>query len=81
MDSRKSAISAFTWKAERFAFASFIHLLRECGAKKHFTDHDLANTIYDFGDSVVVCKMHDCYCRIFKNFEHSFPSDANDYNG
>ena len=26
------------------------------------------HTIHSFGDSVMVCKMHDCYCTICKNF-------------
>ena len=64
-------------KPKRFEFANSLHLLREFGAKKYFTDHDAANTIYDFVDSVLVCKMHDCYYRILKIFEqHSILSKA-----
>ena len=37
--------------------------------KTNFTDHHTLNTINGFRDSVLVCKMHDCYCTIRKNFE------------
>ena len=53
-------------KSAIFAFASFLHILQEFGAKKHFTEHEIPNTIQDFGDSVLVYKMHNCYCRIRK---------------
>ena len=33
----------------------------------HFTDHHIPKTIHGFRDSVLVCKMHGCYCRILKN--------------
>ena len=52
--------------------------------KTNFTDHHTPDTIHGFRDSVLVCKIHDCYCTIRKNFEHfhSFPSsDASDCNG
>ena len=44
--------------------------------KTNFTDHRTPDIIHGFRDSVLVCKMHDCYCTISKNFEHfySFPS-------
>ena len=73
MDARKSAIFAFASKAKPLAFAGFLHPLREFGAKKYFTDHHTPNTRSGFGDSFLVCKMHDCYCRIRKNVDqHSF---------
>ena len=31
-------------------------------------------TIYSFRDPVLVCKMHDCYRTIRKNFERFIPS-------
>ena len=40
-------------------------------------------TIHGFRDSVLVFKMHDCYCTIRKNFEHFHSlssSDASDCN-
>ena len=45
-------------------------------AKTSFTDHHTPDTINGFMDSVLVCKMHDCYCTTSKNFElfHSFSS-------
>ena len=30
--------------------------------KTNFTDHDTPDTTHGFRDSVLVCKMHDCYC-------------------
>ena len=30
--------------------------------KTNFTDHHTPDTIHGFRDSVLVCKMHDCYC-------------------
>ena len=44
--------------------------------KTNFTDHHTPDTINCFRDSVLVCKMHDRYCTIPKNFVHfhSFPS-------
>ena len=38
--------------------------------KTNFTDHRTPYTINDVKDSVLVCKMHDCYCTIRKHFEH-----------
>ena len=38
--------------------------------KTNITDHDTPDTINGFRDSVLVCKMHDRYCAIRKNFEH-----------
>ena len=53
--------------------------------KKYFTDRDTANKIHGSGDSVLVSKIHYCYCRIRKSFrKHSIlshSSDVNDYNG
>ena len=41
--------------------------------KTNFTDHNTPDAINEFRDSVLVCKMHDCYCTIRKNFEHFHP--------
>ena len=30
--------------------------------KTNFTDHHTPDTIHGFRDSVLICKMHDCYC-------------------
>ena len=49
MDARESAIFVFAWKGNYLAFAGFLHLLREFGARKHFTDHHTPNTIHSFG--------------------------------
>ena len=40
-----------------------------CGSvgKTNFTEHDIPDTINGFRDSVLVCKMHDCYCTLRKN--------------
>ena len=38
--------------------------------KTNFTDHQKPDKINGFKDSVLVCKMHDCYCTIRKHFEH-----------
>ena len=77
MDAHKSA--------KGLAFAAFLHSVWEFGARKHFTDHHIAHTIHGFWDSVLACKIHDCYCRIRKNFEqHVIPShssDTSDHNG
>ena len=76
MDARKSA--------KFLAFAGFHNPLSEFGARKYFTDHDASYTIHGFGDSVVVCKIHGCYCRICKNFvQDAFLSiqATSDYNG
>ena len=84
MDACKSAIFAFGLKAKHFAFAGFFHLLWEFGAKIFFTDHGTPNTIHSFGDSVLVCKMHNSYCMIRKNFQqHLIPfhsSNVSNYN-
>ena len=39
-------------------------------SKTNFTDHHTPGTINGFRDSVLVCKIHDCYCTICKNFEY-----------
>ena len=46
--------------------------------KTNFTVHHTPDTITSFRESVLVCKMHDSYCTIGKNFEHfhSFSSGA-----
>ena len=38
--------------------------------KTNFTDHHTPDTIHCLKDSVLVCKMHECYCAISKYFEH-----------
>ena len=38
--------------------------------KTNFTDHYTPDTIQRFRDSVLVCKMHSCYCTIHRNFKH-----------
>ena len=38
--------------------------------KTNCTNHHTPDKINGFSDSVLVCKMHDCYCTIRKNFEH-----------
>ena len=35
--------------------------IEEFGAKSYFTDHETANTIYRFRNSVPVLKIYDCY--------------------
>ena len=60
------------------AFANFLHPLWEFGARKYFADHHTPYTTDDFGDSFLVCKIHDCYCRIHKNFEQHVPSHSSD---
>ena len=52
-----------------------------CKAK--ITDHHTPARRHGLTDSVLVCKMHDCYCTIRNNFErfHSLLStDASDCN-
>ena len=38
--------------------------------KNNFTDHHTPDTMNGFRESVLVCKIHDCYCTIRKNCEH-----------
>ena len=40
-----------------------------CGSvgKTNFTEHDMPDAINGFRDSVLVCKLHDCYCTLRKN--------------
>ena len=65
--------------ANHLAFAGFLHPLWEFAARKYFTDHDTPYTIDGFRDSILVCKIHDCYCRIRTNFEqHVIPSHLSD---
>ena len=71
MDARKSA--------KCLAFAGFLHPLWEFGASKYFTDHHKPYTKHGLEDSIPVCKIHDCYCKISKNFEqHVSPSHSRD---
>ena len=52
--------------AKRLAFAGFLCPLWEFGAGKYFTDHHTPYTIHDLRDSILVCQIHDCYCKIRK---------------
>ena len=54
------------------SFPRLLWNIEKFGAK-YFIDHDTPNTIR-FRDSVPVHKMHDCYFRVRKNFEHCMPS-------
>ena len=83
-------LSAFRFRSEKFNTVGNNHgRTQKCDfcisvCKTNFTDHYTLDTIHGFRDSVLVCKMRDCYCTIRKNFEHfhSFPSsDASDCNG
>ena len=49
--------------------------------KTNFIDHHTPDTINGFRDSVLVCKMHDCYCTIRKNFEHFHYFSSSDASG
>ena len=40
--------------------------------KPIFADHHRPDTINDFRDLFLVCKMHDCCCAIRKNFSQKF---------
>ena len=53
--------------AKRLAFVGFLYPLWEFGAGKYFTDHHTPYTIQDLRDSILVCKIHDYYCKIRKN--------------
>ena len=53
--------------AKRLPFTSFLYPVWEFGARKCYTDHRTSYTIHGFGDSVLVCKVHDCYCRYEKS--------------
>ena len=63
-------------RSEKFNIVSNDHgRTQECDfcisvGKTNFTDHDTPYTINVFRNSVLFCKMHDCYCTILKNFEH-----------
>ena len=37
--------------------------------KTSLTEHQTPDTVHGFRDSVLVCKIHDCYCTIRKNLE------------
>ena len=41
--------------------ASLIQNIREFGAKNYFIDHQTANTIHSFRDSVLFLKKQGCY--------------------
>ena len=51
-------------------FASIIRNIWKFRENNYFTDHRTANTIYGFGDSVPVLKIHVCYWNTQK-YEHS----------
>ena len=38
--------------------------------KISFANHDTTDAVDVFGDSVLVCKINDCYYTIRKNFGH-----------
>ena len=63
-------------RLEKFNIVSNDHgCMQQCDfcvsvCKTNFTDHQTPGTIHGFRDSVLVCKMHDCYCTIHKNVEH-----------
>ena len=44
--------------------------------KTSLTDHHTPDTVHGFRDSVLVCKIHDCYCTIRKNLEEGWQSLA-----
>ena len=71
-------------KCQRSRWCRFSPASSGIRRRKYFTDHHTPNTIHSFGNSVLACKMHDCYCRICKNFEQHFipshSSDASHYN-
>ena len=49
--------------------------------KTNFRDHHTPDIINGFRDSALVCKMHDCYCTIRKNFEHFHSFSSSDASG
>ena len=53
-------------KSKMLCFCRFSPSSSRIRSKKCFTDHHKPNTIHGFGDLVVFCKMHDCYCNIRK---------------
>ena len=63
--------------SEKFNIVSNDHgRTQKCGfcvsvGKTNFTNHHTPDTINGFKESVLVCKMHDRYSTIRKNFEHS----------
>ena len=67
------------YRSEKFNVVSNDHgRTQECDfcvsvCKSNVTDHHTTDTINGFRNSVLACKMHDCYCTIGKNFEHLFP--------
>ena len=71
-------------RTERFNIVSNDHgrtqkyPLWEFEVRKYFTDHHIPYTTHGFGDSVLVGKIHDCYCRIPKNLEQYIPSHSSE---
>ena len=62
--------------SEKFNMVSNDHgRIQKCNfcvsiGKTNFADRGTPDTINGFRDSVLACKMHDCYCTIRKKFEH-----------
>ena len=62
------------WRTQKCDFCMSV-------CKNNFSDYRTPDTINSFRDSVLVCKMHDCYRTQKFRALHSFPSrDAKDYN-
>ena len=50
--------------------------------KTNFLDYHTPDTIHGFRDSVLVCKMHDCYfTQKFRALHSLSSSDVSDFNG
>ena len=73
---RWRAVVSFGPRSEKFNIVSNDHgRTQKCDfcvsvGKTNFTDRHTPGKLNGFRDSVVVCKMRDCYCKIYKNFEH-----------
>ena len=59
-------------KDKTHCFCRFCPASSGIWSKKYFTEHFTLNTMHGFGDPLLVCKMHGCYCRIRKHFEQHF---------
>ena len=77
-------------RSEKFNIVSSDHeRTQKCGfcasvCKTNLINYHTPDTINGFRDSVLVCKMHDCYCTVRKSFGHfhsSPSSDASYFNG
>ena len=73
---RWRAVVSFGPRSEKFNIVSNDHgRTQKCDfcvsvGETNFTDYHTSDTTNGFRDSVLVCKTHDCYCTISKNFEH-----------